>query len=254
MRQLRLRIKVRQLIVALGVIALVLAMRRQSALYHRRAEAYAWITFHHGSAVLDEDGQFVDRDPVTWVRDAWARKMAERYWRLSDYPWLLVEPDPPPPPEARSHLTHTLEPPRGTRRAGRSVLRALQRGRFSGPVPVNSCWRRQSGAGQCRNLESVFRLDSGRRNLMDARRARTKAERFAILKQINAEAASCLWLPFAPSPLALRYPENGVRAGNDNRNWPADEADAAEDLFKGIDEIVKPEKPDVREKSHSNDN
>jgi hypothetical protein len=92
------------------------------------------------------------------------------------------------------------------------------------------------------------RIDSGRRNLMQVREARIKAERFAILKQIYADAASCLWLPFAPSPLAVRHPENGGRAGKVSRHWTADEADAAEDLFKGMDEIEKPAKPDVRKK------
>ena len=96
-------------------------------------------------------------------------------------------------------------------------------------------------------------MDKWPQIMRSAKRSK-EAERFAILKQIYAEAASCLWLPFAPSPLAVRHPENGVGAGKDNRNWPADEADAAEDLFKGVDEIVKPAKPDVREKSHSNDN
>jgi hypothetical protein len=95
-------------------------------------------------------------------------------------------------------------------------------------------------------------LNSGRRNLTQVREARIKAERFALLKQNYADAASCLWLPFAPSPLVVRYPENGGRAGKGNRRRPADEADAAEDLFnpedlfKGIDEIVEPEKPDIR--------
>jgi hypothetical protein len=77
--------------------------------------------------------------------------------------------------------------------------------------------------------------------------ARIKAERFAILKQTYAEAASCLWLPFAPSPLVVRHPENGVAARSGSRQWPADEADAAEDIRKGIDETEKPAKPDLGE-------
>ncbi len=111
MRRPRLQISVRRLIIAVGIIALAIAMRRQSDAFHQRAEAYAWIAFHHGSSVL-ENGRWVDSDPATRVRDAWARAMAEKYWRLSDYPWLPVEPDPPPPPEARSHLTRALEPAR----------------------------------------------------------------------------------------------------------------------------------------------
>jgi hypothetical protein len=99
--------------VALGVeVGWTSKMRRRSAAYHQRAEAYAKITFHMGSLVDDGDGNFVERDPVVRVRDAWARGMAEKYWRLAAYPWLSVEPDPPPPLEARSVLPETLVPVR----------------------------------------------------------------------------------------------------------------------------------------------
>jgi hypothetical protein len=90
-------------------------------------------------------------------------------------------------------------------------------------------------------------MASGREDLLRVRLARIKAERFAILKQTYAEAASCLWLPFAPSPLVVRHPENGVGASSRNRHWPADEADAAEDILKGIDVTEKPAKPDAGE-------
>jgi hypothetical protein len=90
-------------------------------------------------------------------------------------------------------------------------------------------------------------MASGREDLLRVRQARIKAERFAILKRTYAEAASCLWLPFAPSPLAVRHPENGVGASSRTRHWPADEADAAEDILKGIDETEKPAKPDLDE-------
>jgi hypothetical protein len=90
-------------------------------------------------------------------------------------------------------------------------------------------------------------MASGREYLLRVRQARIKAERFAILKQTYAEAANCLWLPFAPSPLVVRHPENGVAARSGSRQWPADEADAAEDILKGIDVTEKPAKPDAGE-------
>jgi hypothetical protein len=87
---------------------------------------------------------------------------------------------------------------------------------------------------------------SQRQSLLHAREARIKADRFAILKQTYAEAASCLWLPFAPSPLAVRHPENGGRASSVKRRLPADEADEADRTpTEGIDEPEKPAKPDV---------
>jgi hypothetical protein len=104
------------MMVATGIIAILLGgfawigrMRQRSAAYERRAQAYAWMTFHSGSGVLI-DGEWVERDPVVRVRDAWARKMAEKYWNLSDYPWLPAGRDPSPPPEALLDLTDTGDP------------------------------------------------------------------------------------------------------------------------------------------------
>ncbi len=116
MRPFRFRYTVRRMMVATGIIALLLGglvwidrMRQRSAAYRQRAAAFAWIRFHSGHAVFI-DGRWVERNPVVRVRDAWARHMAQKYWRLSDYPWLPVEPDPTPPAEALSVLTDTLEP------------------------------------------------------------------------------------------------------------------------------------------------
>ncbi len=86
--------------IALGVeIGLISKWRRQSAAYQERAAAYAELTLHIGHAVLDRDGQWVERDPILRARDAWAMAMAEKYWRLAAYPWLPVEPDSPYPPD-----------------------------------------------------------------------------------------------------------------------------------------------------------
>jgi hypothetical protein len=116
----RVRLTIRRATAGIAIIAVALGvevgwiskMRRLSAAYHQRAEAYAEITFHMGSLVMDRDGRLVDRDPVVRARDAWAWGMAEKYWRLAAYPWLSDEPDPPPPPEALSVLPMTLVPVR----------------------------------------------------------------------------------------------------------------------------------------------
>lgn len=116
MRTSRFHFSVRRMMVGVGIVALLLGglvfigrMRQRSAAYHRRAQAYAWIAFHMGSGIL-VDGEWVERDPVVRARDSWARAMARKYWRLSDYPWLPVGDDPTPPPEAVPELTERREP------------------------------------------------------------------------------------------------------------------------------------------------
>ena len=89
---------------------------------------------------------------------------------------------------------------------------------------------------------------SERRCLSYASEARIKADRFAILKQTYATAANSLWLPFAPSPLAVRHPENGGRASLVKRRLPADEADEADEVpLERTDETEKSAKPKLRE-------
>jgi hypothetical protein len=91
-------------------------------------------------------------------------------------------------------------------------------------------------------------LASERRSLLYAQEARIKADRFAILKQTYATAANSLWLPFAPSPLAVRHPENGGRASLVRRRLPADEADEADEVLpERTDETEKSAKPKLRE-------
>src|SRR4051794_33705458 len=77
MRFLRLRFTVRRMMVGVAVIALALGwnvwagrMDRQSIAFDKRAEAYMEITFHIGSGMLDESGQWVDIDEDARVRDA----------------------------------------------------------------------------------------------------------------------------------------------------------------------------------------
>ncbi len=100
------RYTVRRLMVAVAILALSLRailwlveMRTRSAAYQRRAWEIGLMTARSGSGILTSDGRWVGigEDENTRLHDAWACKLAEKYWRLSDYPWLPVEPDPPPP-------------------------------------------------------------------------------------------------------------------------------------------------------------
>jgi hypothetical protein len=76
--------------------------------------------------------------------------------------------------------------------------------------------RRRSFADQDLLLERIrrraesydFSAALARERVLDARRARVNADRLSALKQVYAKAANCLWLPFAPGPLAGRDPES----------------------------------------------
>jgi type II secretory pathway pseudopilin PulG len=102
----RVRITIRRMMVAVAIVGLlmgtgrwVVVMRTRSAAYDRRAQEFGMMTARGGSAVLTADGRLIsiNDDENDWLRDAWACKLAEKYWRLSDYPWLPVEPDSPRP-------------------------------------------------------------------------------------------------------------------------------------------------------------
>ena len=102
----RPRFSVRRLMVAVAILAVsfkgvswVVVMRIRSAEYRRRAFEFGLMTSRNGGDVPARDGRWVNKydDENDWLLDAWACKLAGKYWRLSDYPWLLVEPDPPPP-------------------------------------------------------------------------------------------------------------------------------------------------------------
>jgi hypothetical protein len=106
MRLPRLRFTVRRLMIAVAIVALLMGgslwivqMRTRSASYRQRAFEFAVMTARSGSGILTKDGRWVSRydNENDWLRDAWACKLAEKYWGLSHYPWLPVEPDPPPP-------------------------------------------------------------------------------------------------------------------------------------------------------------
>jgi hypothetical protein len=121
MRIPRPRFTVRRMMVGLVVIApslrsilWVVEMRTKSVAYESRAQSFAWMTAHAGSGTFTSDGRFINiwEDENTWLQDAWACKLAEKYWRLSDYPWLPAEPDPPPP-EPLAHPRRAIDLPAG---------------------------------------------------------------------------------------------------------------------------------------------
>jgi hypothetical protein len=95
----RLMIVVAVLAVGFGAIKWVAEMRARSADYRRRAFEFVLLALRRGSMVHTDDGRWVDRYEDENVRrhDEWARRMEAKYLRLSYYPWLAAEPDPPPP-------------------------------------------------------------------------------------------------------------------------------------------------------------
>jgi hypothetical protein len=61
------------------------------------------------------------------------------------------------------------------------------------------------------------------------------------------EAASCWWLPFAPSPMAGRNAETEGRAGSREKRVAPEKAEGATKLDEGTDETSKPAKPGLGE-------
>jgi hypothetical protein len=106
MRWPRPRFTVRRLMIAVAILAIgfgaikwVAEMRARSSAYRRRAIEFERRTFRRESLVRTADGRWVDRfdNENDCLRDDWALRMAAKYERLSYYPWLAAEPDPPPP-------------------------------------------------------------------------------------------------------------------------------------------------------------
>jgi hypothetical protein len=144
----------------------------------------------------------------------------------------------------RSKISDCLDMAQFDKRMAEKEKESIERlgsrvGRHLGDVETDLRWRVQL-YNEC--------VASQRRSLLYAREARIKADRFAILKQTYAAAASRLWLPFAPSPLAVPHPEHGGRASVGRRRLPADEADEADEIpTEPTDETEKPAKPELRE-------
>jgi hypothetical protein len=77
----------------------IVEMRTRSADYNRRAWEFLDCRRSWDRSIITKDGRSVSAydNENDWRKYAWACKLAQKYWRLSDYPWLPVEPDPPPP-------------------------------------------------------------------------------------------------------------------------------------------------------------
>jgi hypothetical protein len=106
MRWPRPRFTVRGLMIAIailairfGAISLVARTRDRSSAYRRRATEFLMSTLRTCMLVRTADGRWVDpyETENDWLRDAWAWRIEAKYLRLSYYPWLTAEPDPPPP-------------------------------------------------------------------------------------------------------------------------------------------------------------
>ncbi len=95
MRLPRVQLTVREMMFAVAVFALVqwviISMRQWSAIYHQRAEAYAWLADPRAFSGGREDLIALSEC------ERWAKDMEKKYRRAARYPWLSVEPDPPAP-------------------------------------------------------------------------------------------------------------------------------------------------------------
>jgi hypothetical protein len=125
----RPRFTVRRLMVAIAILALVFGaiswvseMRARSADFRRRAFGFEMSTRRAGSLAQAPDGRWVQAfdDENDLLDDAWAWRMAAKYHRLSYYPWLAAEPDPPPP-QYLAHPRRALDMPARDGSASRSV-------------------------------------------------------------------------------------------------------------------------------------
>lgn len=118
----RLMIAVAILALAFGAIKWVAEMRARSAAYSWRANEFGLSTVRSGSFVRTADGRWVDRfdNENDRLMDAWTWRMVAKYRRLSYYPWLAVEPDPPPP-ELLAHPRSALDLPERDRSLAASV-------------------------------------------------------------------------------------------------------------------------------------
>jgi len=105
MRWPRPRFTMRRLMIAIAILAIgfgaikwVSDMRARSDAYRRRAWEFL-ANVHVGSVSTTPDGRTVNRYENENVRrrNEWAWRLAWKYRRLSYYPWLVAEPDPPPP-------------------------------------------------------------------------------------------------------------------------------------------------------------
>jgi hypothetical protein len=131
MRLPRVRFTVRRLMVAVAIVGLLMGtglwavrMRTLSAAYRERAFEFGGepaVGRNLDFKVITEDGEYISvhKDENYWLRREWGHKLAEKYRRLADRPWLPVEPDPPPP-ERLAHPRRAADCPKELRSRGPS--------------------------------------------------------------------------------------------------------------------------------------
>ena len=129
MRLPSVRFTVRRMMVAVAIVGLligsgrwVVVMRTRSAAYRKRAYEFAGSNVRIYASDFDvtaKDGMSVSvhEDENFWLREEWAKKLGEKYWRLADRPWLPAEPDPPRP-EPLVHGRSAIDCPAALRLKG----------------------------------------------------------------------------------------------------------------------------------------
>jgi hypothetical protein len=126
----RVRFTVRRMMIAVAVLAIgcgatrwMAEMRARSAAHRQRASEFYGFMFRVGSFSRTADGRSVDLSDNENKRlmDDWELRMVAKYLRLSYYPWLTAEPDPPPP-RRLAHPRSALDLPKRDDSLARSVL------------------------------------------------------------------------------------------------------------------------------------
>ena len=108
MRPQRFCLTIRGMMLAVAILGLLMGAATWLAEMRSRSASYRGKAFAYGDMAGTSMGKTVrarfgdkrvkaSENENDWLRLAWATKLAEKYWRLADRPWLLVEPDPPPP-------------------------------------------------------------------------------------------------------------------------------------------------------------
>ncbi len=133
--RIRPRFTVRSLMIAVAIAGLlmgaslwVVEMRTRSLAYRSRAYDFLGMSaLWLGKGGVTKDGRWVNLydDENRYLRNAWARGLAEKYWQLALRPWLPVEPDPPPP-EPLAHPRSALDCPAELQQRGPWCLWARQ--------------------------------------------------------------------------------------------------------------------------------
>ncbi|MHB1557763.1 MAG: hypothetical protein ACYC61_09805 [Isosphaeraceae bacterium] len=81
--------------VSFGAISWVARMRARSYAYLGQAYYYEMLADHPDSGHILTSGRYAHHNENYDIEQEWAWRMAAKYMRLSYYPWLDADPDPP---------------------------------------------------------------------------------------------------------------------------------------------------------------